>query len=1396
MVYIHQGTLAQATELTSDITVNTEDELVMALANEDISSVTIGNDIEISKNNLININGDKKSIKGNNHVLHITNGDISFTSNVKLDEFSNIKMNSNNQINLILKYGGIIDNLQGDKINVDSNSSLELYRSSVAYIKIENGPASKIVDSMINGQGVYLDKSPNTIIDYVTINLGDTYGYGIYLATYSNTDISNTTITGGYYGIYANLNGMSSNITNTKISGSKQYGIYNSGDVNGSTLVLSNVEISETGSYGIYNKGAYSQGTITIAPETNLTLNTGNNIGIYQENGYLNDWGKVIHNGNQFTLLNSNSSTINDPNENMKLIHQVGPITLFNSINRSGEEVVLGTVQVKTEEELRNALLDEKVNNVQLINDIEIINPLSIEVKGILKKLIGENFKLNFVDGVNPQITANQFLEIENLTINNDNSGGIILEKGGILNNIISTKIRVSSTGEAHISNSELEGISINNGNHSKIISSNIGSSGIYFYFSQNTIIDNVNINLGDTYNSGIMLSTFTSSDISNTTVNGGYYGIYANLNGMSANITNTKISGSKQYGIYNSGDVNGSTLVLSNVEISDTGSYGIYNKGAYSQGTITITPETNLTINTLNSIGIYQENGYLNVLGKIIDNGNQYTILNSNGSAINDPIENMKLIHQIGPITLFNSLNKSGEEVILETVQVKTEEELRNALLDEKVNNVQLINDIEIFKPLSIEVRGILKKLIGGNFKLIFGEDVSPQITADQFLEIENLTINNDITGGLILNKGGILNNIISTKIRVSSTGEAHVRNSDLEGISINNGNNSKIISSNIGSSGIYFYFSQNTIIDNVNINLGDTNNNGIMLSTFTSSDISNTTITGGYYGIYASLNGMSANITNTKISGSKQYGIYNSGDVNGSTLVLSNVEISDTGGYGIYNTGGYSQGSITIAPETNLTLKTGNNIGIYQENGHFDLNGNIISENSGIIISSDYKSQINDNNNQLVCLNPTTDSFKDYVLMEKTYVETIILTGAGNETTVGLNKNLQINASVVPSDATDKTVTWSVESGTGTANISPTGVLTGLSSGTVIVKATANDGSGISGSITIKVVISVNFESQGGSSVAGIIVDYGSLISVPQAPTRTGFTFGGWYKDAACTNPWDFSIDTITSDTTLYAKWKINSYSVTFNSQGGTFVPSTITNYDTLIVAPKKPTRIGYTFVGWYKEPTYSNAWNFSLNRVTSNTTLYGEWVKNPSAPISIKASSSSYDSISLSWGAVLGATGYEIYRATSSAGNYSLISRTSEPNYSNTGLVTNTTYYFKVKAYKISGNIKAYSDFSIVVSVKPTFSAPINLKAVGISPSSIKLTWNGVSEAHGYEIYRSTSSNGTYSLLAETTSLFYTNSGLESGKAYFYRVRSYRISGSTKVYSSWTPVIYIIN
>ncbi|RAI93586.1 putative repeat protein (TIGR02543 family) [Paenibacillus pabuli] len=136
------------------------------------------------------------------------------------------------------------------------------------------------------------------------------------------------------------------------------------------------------------------------------------------------------------------------------------------------------------------------------------------------------------------------------------------------------------------------------------------------------------------------------------------------------------------------------------------------------------------------------------------------------------------------------------------------------------------------------------------------------------------------------------------------------------------------------------------------------------------------------------------------------------------------------------------------------------------------------------------------------------------------------------------------------------------------------------------------------------------VTFDTNGGSSIDSLTVDYGSHLSSPAEPTKQGYTFGGWYVDSAFSTLFDFSTTSIVSDTTIYAKWNINTYTVQFESNGGTIVNDAIVNYDSLVPPSTAPTRSGYTFMGWYSDPELLSFFDLDTSTITSDTILFAKW------------------------------------------------------------------------------------------------------------------------------------------------------------------------------------------
>ena len=393
------------------------------------------------------------------------------------------------------------------------------------------------------------------------------------------------------------------------------------------------------------------------------------------------------------------------------------------------------------------------------------------------------------------------------------------------------------------------------------------------------------------------------------------------------------------------------------------------------------------------------------------------------------------------------------------------------------------------------------------------------------------------------------------------------------------------------------------------------------------------------------------------------------------------------------------------------------------------------------------------------------------------------------------------------------------------------------------------------------------VTFETNSGSPVPSVQAEHNTTIAEPPVPTRTEHVFGGWYKESGLVNAWNFASDVVTGNTTLYAKWTVKKYTVTFNSSPGSPISPIQADYGATMAKPSNPTRTGYTFDGWYKEAALKTLWDFAADKVTGNTTLYAKW--NPIAQYTVKIavnnstygkaaggglyyagvaaplranpytgyrfvkwtigtttvstnpifdytvtknvtinaefaaigtttitsiSSAGYNSAKLSWSAVSGVSGYGIFRSTSATGTYSEVKKVEGSlTYTDTGLTTGKGYYYRIKAYYKVGTAYTYGkNYSAYKYVKPIPSTAGGVKAVRNSSSSIKISWNAVAGATSYQVYRATSKTGTYKLVKTTSGLEYLDTGLTKGRTYYYKIRAYRLVGSTKVYSNMSGIV----
>ena len=162
-------------------------------------------------------------------------------------------------------------------------------------------------------------------------------------------------------------------------------------------------------------------------------------------------------------------------------------------------------------------------------------------------------------------------------------------------------------------------------------------------------------------------------------------------------------------------------------------------------------------------------------------------------------------------------------------------------------------------------------------------------------------------------------------------------------------------------------------------------------------------------------------------------------------------------------------------------------------------------------------------------------------------------------------------------------------------------------------------------------------------------------------------------------------------------------------------------------------------------------------------------------------------------LKWNAVSGAAKYEVYRARSKDGDYIKYSTVTGTSYTNISYIENgNTYYYKVRALDAKGTAGAWSSI-VSVTYKQTLPAP-SVTGGNDAQGRPTLTWNAVSGAAKYEVYRARSKDGDYIKYSTVTGTSYTNTSyIENGNTYYYKVRALDAKGTAGAWSSVVSVTY---
>ena len=309
--------------------------------------------------------------------------------------------------------------------------------------------------------------------------------------------------------------------------------------------------------------------------------------------------------------------------------------------------------------------------------------------------------------------------------------------------------------------------------------------------------------------------------------------------------------------------------------------------------------------------------------------------------------------------------------------------------------------------------------------------------------------------------------------------------------------------------------------------------------------------------------------------------------------------------------------------------------------------------------------------------------------------------------------------------------------------------------------------------------------FNANGGSGAPSEKIEwwYNHDITIPSTvPTRSGYTFQGWGTSSTDTTP-DYQpgqATTMGTTKTLYAIWKANTYTVSYNANGGSGAPSsqTKTHNVTLTLRSNTPTRSGYTFKGWSTSSSatsasYSAGGSFTTN---ANTTLYAVWQKNAATTYTVSYNAN-------------GGTGAP--SSQTKTHNVTLTLRTTTPTrsgYSFLGWSTSSTAtsptYYAGGSYTANASATLYAVWSY--NAPTVYTISFNANGGSGAPSSVTKT-------HGVTLYLpSTEPTRTnYDFLGWSTSSTATTPT-------YYAGGSFTQNANTTLYAVWKydPATYRVN
>ncbi len=214
------------------------------------------------------------------------------------------------------------------------------------------------------------------------------------------------------------------------------------------------------------------------------------------------------------------------------------------------------------------------------------------------------------------------------------------------------------------------------------------------------------------------------------------------------------------------------------------------------------------------------------------------------------------------------------------------------------------------------------------------------------------------------------------------------------------------------------------------------------------------------------------------------------------------------------------------------------------------------------------------------------------------------------------------------------------------------------------------------------------------------------------------------------------------------------------------------------------------------------YVTSYTFSVRAYykTSSATYHSgyatsvSFVTNPLQVSTVKVSNVSIDSAYLYWSTSKYATGYQVYYAVNGSSSYTRLTSTTNKNITLTGLKADTDYSFKIRAYyrDDDGNVSYGSFSTMIIDITTELGTPDDVTITSVdSNSKVKISWDAVSGADGYQIYTKTIGESKLTRLTSTTSTSYT---AEFDETTYFEIRAYYKDSSGNVFGEFTDT-YVV-